>query len=127
MTGDGAAVDTVGPVIDGTETTATEVGTGALGVAGALTRRRRATRARAPAADTSEHADMADTGNDVDAEKGTTAALSDETPTAHNDNAAAATPPTAEVRAWARAIPVSDRGRLRVEAWEAYVAAHPEH
>jgi hypothetical protein len=53
MAGDGAAVDTVGPVVDGTETTATEVGKGALGVAGALARRRRATRARAQAADTS--------------------------------------------------------------------------
>ncbi|GAF43262.1 hypothetical protein [Rhodococcus wratislaviensis] len=126
LTGDGVAVDTVGPVVDGTETTATEVGTGALGVTGALTRRRRATRARAPAADTSEHADLADSGNDVDAEKDTTAALSDEAPT--DNAAAAATPPTAEVRAWAAptASPcLSDRGRLRVEVWEAYAAAHP--
>jgi hypothetical protein len=35
-------------------------------------------------------------------------------------------PTTAEVRAWAvrRGLPVSDRGRLRPEVWEAYAAAH---
>lgn len=37
-------------------------------------------------------------------------------------------PTTAEVRAWARTqgLPVTDRGRLRPEIWQAFHAAHPE-
>nr|WP_241031643.1 histone-like nucleoid-structuring protein Lsr2 [Rhodococcus koreensis] len=48
--------------------------------------------------------------------------------TADEGSAAAPSPSTAEVRAWARehGFPVSDRGRLRAEVWEAYTDAHPE-
>jgi hypothetical protein len=127
MAGDIAADDTVGHVIDGTETTAKDVGKGGvLGVVGVLSHRRRARRPRGPAADTSERDDEADTGDYVDTDNNTTTAPADGPSTADNDNAAA--PPTAEVRAWARAhgIPVSDRGRLRAEVWEAYTSDHPE-
>ncbi|BAH48694.1 hypothetical protein ROP_04470 [Rhodococcus opacus B4] len=60
-----------------------------------------------------------DTDNDAQA---------DDAPTADDGNAAAPAPSTAEVRTWARehGFPVSDRGRLRAEVWEAFAAAHPE-
>ncbi|MFC9362370.1 histone-like nucleoid-structuring protein Lsr2 [Rhodococcus sp. NPDC057014] len=52
----------------------------------------------------------------------------DDTPTAEEGSAAARSPSTAEVRAWARehSFPVSDRGRLRAEVWEAYTDAHSD-
>ncbi|MFC0447047.1 Lsr2 family DNA-binding protein [Rhodococcus jostii] len=129
MAGDVLDDDTVGHLIDGTETTATDVGKGVLGVAGALTRRRRAARPRAPAADTSEHVDDAGPGDEADTDNDTKAATAGDAPTAGDDHAAASPPPTAEVRAWARAhgLPVSDRGRLRAEIWEAYATVHPGH
>jgi len=43
---------------------------------------------------------------------------------------AAPGPSTAEVRAWARSndITVSDRGKLRLEIWDAWRTAHgPQH
>jgi len=50
-----------------------------------------------------------------------------ETPAAPSTNATAPSPPTAEIRAWARAngITVPDRGRLRPEIHQAWRDAHP--
>ncbi|TQC44784.1 hypothetical protein EEB14_35525 [Rhodococcus sp. WS4] len=123
-TGGDVVADTVGHLVDGGETTATDVGKGVLGVAGALRRRGRATRPSPPAA-TSERVVDAGPGDVADTDSDTTAG---DAPTAGNDHASAPTPPTAEVRAWARGqgLPVSDRGRLRAEIREAYATAHPE-
>ncbi|MEN0139731.1 MAG: histone-like nucleoid-structuring protein Lsr2 [Rhodococcus sp. (in: high G+C Gram-positive bacteria)] len=117
------ADESVRPVVDGAETTAANVGKGLLGAAGALKRRRPAKR-RLPATDLSAHADDVDTDIDAQADD----AQSDDVPTADDSSAATPEPSTADVRAWARehGLPVSDRGRLRAEVWEAYTAAHPE-
>ncbi|QSE95791.1 Lsr2 family protein [Rhodococcus pseudokoreensis] len=96
-----------------------------LGAAGKLKRRRPATSRKSPAADPSADVD------DEDDDAGETPAdevPADETPTEDDGSTDAPAPSTAEVRAWAREhdFPVSDRGRLRAEVWEAYTAAHPE-
>ncbi|WP_143548930.1 histone-like nucleoid-structuring protein Lsr2 [Rhodococcus sp. ACS1] len=69
-----------------------------------------------------------DRDDDTDDEEPVADASVADASTADEGSAAAPSPSTAEVRAWARehGFPVSDRGRLRAEVWEAYTDAHPE-
>ncbi|SED61451.1 Lsr2 family DNA-binding protein [Rhodococcus koreensis] len=69
-----------------------------------------------------------DRDDDTDDEEPVADASVADASTADERSAAAPSPSTAEVRAWARehGFPVSDRGRLRAEVWEAYTDAHPE-
>ncbi|OUS81247.1 histone-like nucleoid-structuring protein Lsr2 [Rhodococcus sp. NCIMB 12038] len=120
------ADDAVEHVLDGAETAA-DVGKELLGAAGKLKRRRFAKSRKSPAADPSADAydeDDEDAGDEAPADE----APADDAPTADDGSTDAPAPSTAEVRAWAREhdFPVSDRGRLRDEVWEAYTAAHPE-
>lgn len=116
------AGDSVEHVIDGAESTAADVGKGLLVAAGKLKRRKTPASGGGPTADPSADTDD-ENDKDTDDE-----ALVDDASTADEGNAAAPAPSTAEVRAWAdeHGFPVSGRGRLRAEVWEAYTAAHPE-
>ncbi|MGW5152297.1 Lsr2 family DNA-binding protein [Rhodococcus koreensis] len=69
-----------------------------------------------------------DRDDDTDDEEPVADASVADASTADEGSAEAPPPSTAEVRAWARehGVPVSDRGRLRAEVWEAYTDAHPE-
>ncbi|QSE86976.1 Lsr2 family protein (plasmid) [Rhodococcus koreensis] len=122
-TGEVAAADTTGPVVDGIETTATgdRVAAARMHESGEVMRRGRVRRPP----DTSEHDAQPDTGADEDTDNGTTAALADDAPAADDGNAVASTPSTAEVRAWAHThgFAVSDRGRLSAEIWKAHAAS----